>query len=386
VRDLKRFLAYAERGRLALTGGVESMAQTELQRGALQRDVQDVLEADGWKVEPQLGCSGYRIDLAVLDPTHDDRFLVGIECDGENYAQALTARDRDKTRSAVLRGLGWSLLRVWSNDWLADREGASQKLLAVVRSIQDNSTQPSAAALEALTEQEMEAPDGERPESEEHLLRAEPRTPVEPEADPLEEVRAEPSNAIGMEGPRPYHALKRGRRGGSPESFKEAKSAPAIRRALVAIVEKEGPIGQEFLARRVASFWGHERFTARVSEHAMELLEECVSAGELHIDENGFVWTHADQPAACLYFRTPEDEADPEREVEDLAPQEVAAAALHLLRQHISVPLDDLVRQTAKLFGYPRAGSRMQAVLLGGIERLREHPDVEFEDQQVILK
>ncbi len=205
-------------------------------------------------------------------------------------------------------------------------------------------------------------------------------------AGPVVEGPAGPSRVRGVEGPRPYHALKRGRRGGSPESFKEAKSAPAIRRALVAIVEKEGPIGQEFLARRVASFWGHERFTARVSEHALQLLEESLLAGELHIDENGFVWSSADEPGACLFFRTPEDEADPEREVEDLAPQEVAAAALHLLRQHISVPVDDLVRQTAKLFGFPRIGKRMQESLLKGIGRLREHPDVEFEAQQVILK
>jgi len=38
---------------------------------------------------------------------HADSYIVGILVDGENYAKAATARDRDQLRPTVLNGLGW---------------------------------------------------------------------------------------------------------------------------------------------------------------------------------------------------------------------------------------------------------------------------------------
>ena len=36
----------------------------------------------GYDVQPQVGVSGFRIDLGVLDPQQPGRFVLGIECDG----------------------------------------------------------------------------------------------------------------------------------------------------------------------------------------------------------------------------------------------------------------------------------------------------------------
>ncbi|MCY4508620.1 MAG: hypothetical protein OXG35_16935 [Acidobacteria bacterium] len=56
----------------------------------------------GWTVHAQIGVSGYRIDLGVVDPENDGRYLAGIEADGTVYHSAAGAGERDKIRQAVL--------------------------------------------------------------------------------------------------------------------------------------------------------------------------------------------------------------------------------------------------------------------------------------------
>jgi len=115
VRDLKHFLEFAERGERALLesdtgsqGGFESPFEQAVARALEQR---------GWRVQTQIGVSAFRIDLGIVDPDAPGRYLAGVECDGATYHRSATARDRDKLREQVLRGLGWEIVRVWSTDW-----------------------------------------------------------------------------------------------------------------------------------------------------------------------------------------------------------------------------------------------------------------------------
>ena len=129
VRDLKYFLDYAERGPKALTAATSATstgeAESEFERLVAQR-----IEAAGYTVHAQVGCSGYRIDMAIVDPAAPGRYLLGVECDGATYHRAATARDRDKLRQHILEGLGWKLHRIWSTDWWHNPEAEMQKLLA----------------------------------------------------------------------------------------------------------------------------------------------------------------------------------------------------------------------------------------------------------------
>ncbi len=43
---------------------------------------------------PQVGCGGFRIDLALKHPSHPDLYCLGIECAGATYHSSKTARDR----------------------------------------------------------------------------------------------------------------------------------------------------------------------------------------------------------------------------------------------------------------------------------------------------
>lgn len=134
VRDLKLFLDYAERGPRALAAATTASGSAEPD-SEFEKLVADRLRAAGYEVHHQVGCSGYRIDLAVVDPSAPGRYLLGIECDGATYHRAATARDRDKLRQLILEGLGWKLHRIWSTDWWHDAEKEMEKLLQHLREL-----------------------------------------------------------------------------------------------------------------------------------------------------------------------------------------------------------------------------------------------------------
>ncbi len=115
VADLKTYLDFAINGARVLAAqasptGREPDSPFEV---AVIKELRD----RGWQVVPQVGVSGYRIDLAVINKFKPGNFLLGIECDGATYHSAPSARDRDRLRQLVLEGLGWKIHRIWSTDW-----------------------------------------------------------------------------------------------------------------------------------------------------------------------------------------------------------------------------------------------------------------------------
>ncbi|MGH7956883.1 MAG: AAA domain-containing protein, partial [Opitutaceae bacterium] len=137
VRDLKYFLDYAERGPRALTAATTASAGADPD-SEFERLVAEKIKGAGYDVHHQVGCSGYRIDLGIIDPKAPGRYLLGVECDGATYHRAATARDRDKLRQLILEGLGWKLHRIWSTDWWHDPEAEIEKLIAAIAATQQS--------------------------------------------------------------------------------------------------------------------------------------------------------------------------------------------------------------------------------------------------------
>ena len=126
-RVLKRFLQYAESGVLQ-----ESRETGEDFDSPFEAAVAEAIESLGYKVEPQVGSAGFKIDLAVRDPARPDRYMLAIECDGATYHSALWARERDRLRQQVLENLGWRFHRIWSTDWFYRRGEQLEKLKQIL--------------------------------------------------------------------------------------------------------------------------------------------------------------------------------------------------------------------------------------------------------------
>ncbi|MBR4258590.1 MAG: DUF4011 domain-containing protein [Kiritimatiellae bacterium] len=129
---LKSFLEYAERGGVAVADDGEGKM-----RDRFADVVGDFLRERGYTVERNVGCSGYRIDLGIKDESRKGAYLAAIECDGDSYASALTARDRDELRASVLRSLGWNVVHVWAADWALDRARGEERLLKELEAIKN---------------------------------------------------------------------------------------------------------------------------------------------------------------------------------------------------------------------------------------------------------
>ncbi len=120
MADLKAYLDFA-------LNGVRTLVEQAIPTGQepdspFEMQVIQVLKNKGWRIVPQVGIAGYRIDMAVINPHDPGRFLLGIECDGATYHSAPSARDRDRLRQHVLEGLGWNIHRIWSTDWWFNRD------------------------------------------------------------------------------------------------------------------------------------------------------------------------------------------------------------------------------------------------------------------------
>jgi superfamily I DNA and/or RNA helicase/very-short-patch-repair endonuclease/DNA polymerase III delta prime subunit len=137
VKLLRHYLEYAASGGERL----EANSYTDEVKfdSPFEEDVYHTLVEQGYIVRTQVGCSGYRIDLAVVDKNHPGEFLLGIECDGASYHSTPTARDRDRLRQQVLERLGWKIHRIWSTDWFRNKPAQVRLLIERIKQLQLNS-------------------------------------------------------------------------------------------------------------------------------------------------------------------------------------------------------------------------------------------------------
>jgi hypothetical protein len=341
---LKSFLEYAERGPAAIG---EAAADTAIAAPTpLETSVKQELESRGWVVDARIGCSGYRIDLAVRDPDRAGRYLLGIECDGAFYAAASTARDRDRLRGQVLAGLGWRLHRVWSAEWRRNRTKAVQRIEDAIRSAQSG---------EKLTVEVRASAPAARVMSEASALA-------------VEEHAATDASRDGKDGPRAYSPYN-SRRAGDAESFHKQRATMKIAETIRMVVEHEEPIVRGLMVRRVAALWGVERVTTRVEARIAEVL--AVAGRVVQVDADGqTLWASGASPDAFTSFRRHGADEDARRDAEDIPTREIANAAASVLKMHVAMGEEDLVRHTAQVMGFARPTERIAAEMRRGIVEL----------------
>ncbi|MBM4060232.1 MAG: DUF3320 domain-containing protein [Planctomycetes bacterium] len=346
ARHLRTFLDYAQRGEVALLAAAAADPRGEVE-SPFEAAVCAALVQRGHEVHPQVGCSGYRIDLAVVDPEAPGRYLLGIECDGATYHAAATARDRDRLRAAVLRGLGWRLHRVWSTDFWQDPAGEVARIEAAI-----------AAAVAAAGEPPRMAAVAEPAPA--------PATPA-PAVAPAAPAAPEPAPAAARDptGPHPFTAAALPK-AGTPEAFAAAAATAKLREQALAVLAAEAPVVFDRLARTIAAAWAVPRLTERVRERVRGALP----AGAVEVD--GALWAAGADVAAFVGFRVPAEGGEAERPAEELPMVEVGNAMAWLLRQHHALPADDLAREAARCFGITRLGSVVRGVMQRGLVRLLE--------------
>ncbi|ABE37829.1 DNA helicase, putative [Rhodopseudomonas palustris BisB5] len=114
-------------------GDLASLCDSDFERAVLNR-----LVDRGYRVTPQVGAMGFKIDL-VVEGVGDRR--LAIECDGDKYHGPEKWAD-DMSRQRVLERVGWRFWRCWASSFTVDPDGCMADLFRILDA---NGIQPAPA-------------------------------------------------------------------------------------------------------------------------------------------------------------------------------------------------------------------------------------------------
>jgi len=280
---------------------------------------------------PQVGTAGYRIDIGVRHPGHPGVYALGVECDGYQYHSSKVARDRDRLREKVLRGLGWNLHRIWGTAWYRDRQGEERKLRSAIE-------EAIAAPVHGLLSSPGTGEEDDRPVIVTEAASFDDVVP--PWATPYVTASVPPLPGwIDADQPGSAYFM-----------------APGVQ----AVVTAEEPVHLDVLYQRLRDGWDVGRISPRIRANIDVAIE---AAGVLR-DGDFVILTRP----PLVTVRTPTD--DCRRDVEHVHEEELALALVSLVSDTGGISRDVLTTRIARLYGWSRRGPDITARMNALVGRL----------------
>ncbi len=314
LRLLRRYLDHA-------TGGGAQPAPAA--RSTPLRDaVAAAARALGCGVVQPVGSGAHPLQIGVVHPQRPDRFLLGVECDDDAERAGWPARDRERLRGEALEALGWTLHRIRSPEWVANREGE----------------------IERLREALQRADQGVRAESVPVALPlAAPPPLAAPEAPPA--VAPGAGETVAYQ-PARLSAVR------LSAAFHDPRNAETLATLLRDVVAAEAPIHHDLAAQRVLAACGIGRRGKRVEQALAGALRLARERGWLE-EEGVFLQAPGERPAVRV--RTPAaGDAATRREALHVPHDEIRLAAALVLRSRPGLARKRLLTHVGRLFGIER--------------------------------
>lgn len=353
ARMLRAYIEYARKG----TSALKPVDKTEAfeSNDDFCEIIAEFLEAHGYSIERQVGCSDYKIDIAIKNPHVEGEFLVGIECDGLSYIHAKTARDRDHLRKSVLQNMGWNLYRVWSTEWNRNPKAEGEALLKYIESIYDK---------DGITKHVIkQSNDDDAKYSVEDIA--------------FESIKApkivSDTNPYGFSYYKEANWWEAERTGG----YDNLKN---ISENVVHIVKIEQPIHKELLYKRLGPSFTAGKATEAVKITIAEAIEKKLKS-KISVDKDNFVRL---LPLTDIVPRIPEKYATP-RPMEYIHTQEVAIAMIRIVEESFGITEEDLATECARAFGFERKGPKIKAKTDAAIKWLIDNKKIRIIDGKAQL-
>ena len=326
-----------------------------------------------------MGCAGFRIDLAIVDPNSQGEYLIGIECDGATYHSSPVARDRDRLRQQVLEGLGWKIYRIWSTDWYRNREETINRLLKAIEdaeniekiteinipedetslnedegsqeedilkedegSQEEDILKEDEASLEDEISLEEESFEETSPESITTTLNNENKIPEDNLEDPI--LNYEICKDITIDKNCPLHE----------------KSSLELSQAITQIVNIEGPIHINEVIKRIRLLWGLKKAGKRIKDNITSAVAVAEQNNEIFI-KNNFLYSFNRE------IKVRKRTGDPPANIDLISPEEIEEAVKIVLKTQHATPMKDLYTQVSRLFGFKstskKTANKIQAII-----------------------
>lgn len=378
---LKHLRSYLE---LAAAGTGAALPADGRRRPAVDRhreQIADVLRERGLVVHTDVGLSDFKVDLSVALPEDPDRPLMAVLLDSPSWAARGTVGDRDGLPSDVLsRMLRWpSVQRVWLPEWVADADAVADRLEKEIR---------REDLLEAVGWREASSDGVDSPlrtdVAPDEQPQGQPRNPDGAETRSLAPARQVPDagsatirNAQGSDNQdvaaasnaEPFVPWSWRRTGGIEyldQLGSSGRARAVVAEALGAIVDAEGPIHRERLAKLVCAEFDLNKVNSARAGAVLKLIDP----KRFHVDSHGFVWPTRYDPAAWTGYRTV-SEGDEPRKIEHVSLVEIGNAMADLCRDAAGLEPGELKRQALKIFGGRRVtvgiGERLEEALAAAL-------------------
>lgn len=351
VRLLRSYIEFAKHGPDALLKETSVSSVKEFD-SPFEKGVYDFLVRKGYKVDTQVGCSGYRIDLGVKHPEISGIYVMGIECDGATYHSTRTARERDRIRQTVLEDMGWSIHRIWSTDYIKDPKNENRKLLESIEKCIENFTLDQDVISEAVALKRAV-------NHEDFLEKVEVTVDLSnQDIDKYGFKYYEEANVFDIELP--------------------SEDVRGVSKVIERVVEMESPIHYELLCKRIAPLTGREKATKVVKEFVDLALPYCKESVERRYD---FIW---DKKNSVPAVRIPET-AYYVRDISYIAPEEIAEAMMTIVLSSYGITKEGLYSETRRVFGFNRAGQKIMRAFDGVYEKLNVDGKIKILDGRITL-
>ena len=323
VEGLKHFLEFARNGRMAVAAG---QIQAKQETSDIVESVAAEIRKQGYEVDTSVGRSQFKVDIAVLDPESPDKYVLGIMCDGKNYYETKTERDREICQPGVLKGLGWNLMRVWSVDWFMNKDAVMRRIMDQLQNKKKLNDAPAAAT---------NAP--------------KPKTDTQkPAVNTLLGFAVDEDELVHIvnERVRPYQRAQiHGNHDGTADHL--LRSPKSVANDIQKIIDTEQPVTQSYIYRRIVDIYGLPRITPKVQTFISSYINAWRDPSSPA--NNPTYWRTAEDAQGYIYYRE-----NSGRDISDIPSIEIENAARYAVEEQISIPLDDLKRQTARMLGFQR--------------------------------
>jgi hypothetical protein len=342
VAGLKAFLAFAEKGKVALPQLIGRDLQ--IHKSGLAQTIKDFLVKNGFQVDLGVGTSGFKVNLAIIDPDDPKQYLLGILLDTKSHESSKSSIDRLLVQESVLKLLGWEIIKVWSLDWW---ESSSKEGVRILNQIERIRNQPKLVEIEPILD---DADDS-----------------VEENVEGGDEASATTDNGMDKY-IYPITNLEKNWLSNSDDflSFNHTQNQIS---QIQKIVETEGPILKSLVGKRILDAWGIGRMGGRLQTRMEDLYSKSNLKSTSDSIGNVCFWPNQIIPEEYSTYRVWTAERT-KRNIDELPILEIINAMKFILQQQISLPNEDLVRETAKEFGFARTGNTVKDRMAYGIQSL----------------
>ncbi len=355
VAALKNFIEYAG-GKVMDTDEVSIITGNRERKHGIIREISQALNEHGYRTDTFVGKSAYQVDIGVLDKDDPDRYMLGILLDGRNYGEAKTVYDREIGQISVLKGLGWNIARVWSMDWWDNYEKEIDKILNILKTCEKGGSIPDSQPV--------------KPDNIQFIAKS-------PDIGSSASKMNIAGNTAIITNTSPYRISEYKAADIAPfyidaENIFDIGYRSTVRDVLTIIINQEAPISKSLLIRRTLESFGISRAGSRIQEYMSNLIYE---AGNKLTRQNGrdIVWAQGQDPDNYNGIRSSGDDRN-KRDAKDVPIQEAVNSLLYILYEEVSLNIDDLKKEGAKLLGYSRSG-RMVSELMDEAVKYAENHD-----------